>query len=63
MGAIIKKKSPAQHSLPTHEKTLDPQKKKKTSGHTKRPASFPLFSFSFYNPKTTFSNQLSELKK
>ena len=29
MGAIIKKKSPAQHSLPTHEKTLDPQKKKK----------------------------------
>ena len=28
MGAIIKKKSPAQHSLPTHEKTLDPQKKK-----------------------------------
>jgi hypothetical protein len=29
MGAIIKKKSLAQHSLPTHEKKLDPQKKKK----------------------------------
>jgi len=49
MGAIIKKKSPAQHSLPTHEKTIDPQKKKKLVATQKNQPPFHCF----LSPSTT----------